>query len=302
MDRIQHLHIFVRVANCGSFSQAASQLGISRAAASSAVQQLEEWLGTQLFHRTTRQVSLTRDGEELLSRAVSLITKMDELRQEFHPDLQGIAGTVRIDMPSRIARCLVVPALPDFFTAYPGIELELSSSDRITDLAQEGVDCALRVGQLNNTNIVVSFVGMLELINCASPSYLARYGKPERMDELNQHLCVNYISLPAGRIAPWEWVEQGEVKTRQLDSITTVNNADIYIASALAGLGMIQAPRFDVQSHLERGELIELMPQFKPLPMPVHLVFPSRHQATKRVKSFTAWLEQLLTPYLSFPA
>ncbi|MBC3935817.1 LysR family transcriptional regulator [Undibacterium sp. CY7W] len=302
MDRIQHLHIFVRVAHSGNFSQAASQLGISRAAASSAIQHLEEWLGTRLLHRTTRQVSLTRDGEELLSRAVSLITKMDELRQEFHPDLQGVAGKVRVDMPSRIARCFVVPALPDFFTAYPGIELELSAGDRITDLAQEGVDCALRVGQLNTTNVVVSFVGMLELINCASPTYLARYGKPERADELDQHLCVNYISSPNGRIAPWEWVEQGEVKTRQLDSITTVNNADIYIASALAGMGMIQAPRFDVQHHLDSGDLVELMPQCKPLPMPVHLVYPSRHQATKRVKSFTTWLEQLLSPYLSSAA
>jgi len=298
MDRVHHLQVFVRVAACENFSQAANQLNMSRAAVSNAVQQLEIWLGTKLLHRSTRQVTLTRDGEELLHRAISLVADMDELQQQFHPNLNGAKGKIRVDMPTRIARRIVAPSLPDFFATHPGIEIELGSSDRTTDLTQDGIDCALRVGALSNTNVVAKSLGTFEIINCASPEYLTAHGEPKTPYELDNHLCVNYISLPGGKITPWEWVEKGIVHTRSIHSATSANNVEIYIACALAGLGMIQVPRFDVVDHLESSELVELMSQAKPPPLPVHLVYPSRHQLTKRIKLFTDWLAKILSPYL----
>ena len=301
MDRVHHLRVFLRVAACGSFSQAANQLGISRGGVSLAVQQLESWLGTKLLHRTTRRVALTQDGEALLNRALSLVTDMDDLQQQFRPGMHGIAGRVRVDMPTRIARRFVAPALPGFFALFPGIELELGASDRAIDLAQEGVDCALRVGQLGSTNLVATSLGSFELINCASPAYLARFGVPQGPQDLDRHACVGYISQATGRAAPWEWMADGMLKTCVLPSTASAHNAEIYIACALAGLGMIQIPRFDVQDQLDRGELLELMPHATPSPLAVHLVYPSRHQLTRRIKAFTGWLEELLAAHLLQP-
>lgn len=298
MDRIHHLHVFAKVAACGSFSQAADQLGMSRGAVSMAVQQLETWLGTRLLHRTTRRVSLTHDGEALLTRAVSLVTDMDDLQQQFRPDAQGVTGRVRIDLPTRIARRLVAPALPDFVARFPGIHVELGATDRPTDLALEGVDCALRVGQLGGTHLVVKSLGSLELINCASPAYIARCGVPHDTADLDRHTCIGYVPQSGGRTVPWEWTEHGLLKTRAVPNTVSANSAEIYLACALAGLGMIQIPRFDVQAHLARGELVELMPHAKAPPMPVHLVYPSRHQLTRRVKAVTGWVEALLTAHV----
>jgi DNA-binding transcriptional LysR family regulator len=298
MDRVHHLRVFMRVAASGSFSQAADQLGMSRGGVSAAVQQLEAWLGTRLMHRTTRRVTLTQDGEALLDRAASLISDMDDLQQQFRPGLQGITGRIRVDMPTRIARRFVAPALPDLFAKFPGIEVELGATDRAIDLALAGVDCALRVGPLSSTNLVASPLGGFELINCASPAYAAPRGLPCSPRDLERHTCVGYISQSSGRAAPWEWEEEGKPMTRTLPSTASANNAEIYIACALAGLGMIQIPRFDVQDHLDRGELIEFLPQARPSPLPVHLVYPSRHQLTRRVKAFTGWLDGLLDAHL----
>jgi DNA-binding transcriptional LysR family regulator len=298
MDRVHHLRVFVRVAACGSFSQAADQLGMARGGVSTAVQQLESWLGTQLLHRTTRRVTLTQDGATVLNRAMALVTDMDDLQQQFRPGVQGITGRVRVDMPTRIARRFVAPALPEFLALYPGIEVELGATDRAIDLALEGVDCALRAGPLASTNLVATSLGSFALINCASPAYLARHGVPQGPVDLDQHVCVHYVSPSTGRAAPWEWVEDGVLKMRQLPGSASANNAEVYIACALAGLGMVQIPRFDVQDHLARGELVELMPQALPPPLPVHLVYPSRHQRTRRVKAFTGWLEGVLGAHL----
>lgn len=301
MDRVQHLLVFTRVAACGSFSKAAIQLGMSRGSVSATIQQLESWLGTSLLHRTTRTVALTQEGKILLNQAIALVTNMDDLQQQFRLGKHSIIGKVRVDLPTRIARRFVAPALPRFFALYPGIEIELQATDRAIDLALEGVDCALRVGQLSSTNLIAISMGTLNLINCASPEYLAHHGIPQSPDDLDGHSCVGYISGPTGCTAPWEWLENGANKTRLLPCSVSANNAEIYIAFALAGLGMIQVPRFDIQNHLDRGELVEIMPQATPAPLAVHMVYPSRHQLTRRVKVFTDWLDELLANHINSP-
>ena len=298
MDRIDQLRIFIRVADSGNFTSAADQLALPRPTVSLAIQQLESRLGVRLLNRTTRRVSLTRDGEALLERAAALVADAEELEQHFHAQVE-VVGRLRVDIPSRIARRIVVPALSDFFARYPGIEVELRSDDRAIDLVHEGIDCTLRVGEMSSSSLVVRPLGMLQLINCASPAYLAQHGTPESPAGLSRHLAVSYISPGTGRVAPWEWLNNGELNTLQMPARVTVNNAETYIACCLEGMGLIQIPAFDVREHLRSGELVEILQAWLPPPMPVQMVYPHRRYLSRRVQVFSNWISEVLTPCLS---
>ena len=299
MDRIDHLGIFVRIADCGSFTQAAEQLGLPRATLSMALQQLEARLGARLLHRTTRKVGLTQGGQALLEQARTLIADMHELEQQFRPGAGELSGRLRVDLPSRIAQRLVAPALPAFLASHPQLQLDLGSSDRAIDLVQEGVDCALRVGTLPTSSLVARQLGHFELINCASPGYLARHGTPIDPQELDRHLAVDYVPPGGHRAAPWEWrTAGGETRARAVPSRVSANNAETYIACALAGLGLVQIPAYDVKHLIDEGALVEVMPGARPAPMPVQLVYPHRRHLSRRLQAFATWIDSLLTPHL----
>lgn len=294
MDRIDQLRVFIRVAQSGGFAMAAEQLGLPRPSVSLAVQQLEGRLGARLFNRTTRRVSLTREGEALLERSMVLVADSDELEQIFRPQAQALEGRLRVDMPSRIARRHVAPALPGFFAQHPGIELELGSSDRTIDLVHEGVDCALRVGEMAPSSLVARPLGLLRQVNCASPAYLARHGAPHHPDDLLRHHAVNYAAAGGTRAAPWAWTADGQARTLTMRSQVSANNAEAYIACALAGLGLIQIPAFDVRDHLEAGELLEVLPGWPAPSMPVQIVYPHRRHLSRRVRTFSDWLAEIM--------
>lgn len=301
MDRIDLLKVFLSVAETGSFTRAADRLVLPRAAISTAVQQLEARLGSRLLHRTTRRVGLTPDGEALLERARALVADMEDIEQQFLPAHSHVSGRLKVDVPSRIARLLIAPALPDFFTRFAAVELELGSSDRAVDLVLEGIDCALRVGPLASSSLVARPLGHFTLINCASPAYLARHGTPRTPADLPEHIAVNYASPTSGRAAPWEWQRDGETLTLRMYSRVTANNAETYIACALAGLGLIQIPAYDVRAHLAAGELVEVLPDARAEPLPVHLVVPHRRNLSRRVQAFAGWLDTVLATSLDAP-
>ncbi|MGH8247879.1 MAG: LysR substrate-binding domain-containing protein [Gammaproteobacteria bacterium] len=298
MDRIEAMQVFVRVAETGSFTKAADGLGLPRATVSAAVQQLEANLGTRLLHRTTRRVHLTQDGAALLERCRNLLADVEEIEGLFRQTPARVAGKLKVDVPSRIARRIIAPALPDFFQRYPDIELELGATDRSIDLIQEGVDCVVRVGHLGNSSLVARPLGQFELINCASPGYLERHGTPGTVDDLIHHWAVNYASPTTGRVAPWECLDHGERRTAALHSRVTVNNAETYIACCLAGLGLIQVPAYDVRHHLRAGALAEILPQARAEPMPAYALYPHRRHLSRRVQAFVEWLEGLLRQQL----
>ncbi|MBS0452091.1 MAG: LysR family transcriptional regulator [Proteobacteria bacterium] len=298
MDRIDLLQVFLRVAETGSFTRTADGLQLPRGTVSAAVQQLESKLGTRLLHRTTRRVGLTPDGEVLLERARALVADMEDLEQHFLPTLGSVAGRIKVDVPSRIARRLIAPALPGLFARYPDLELELGSSDRAIDLVQEGVDCALRVGPLASSSLVARPLGRFTLVNCASPAYLEQHGAPASTADLPKHLAVNYASPTSGRASAWEWHgRDGQASSSmRMRSQVTANNAETYIACALAGLGLIQIPLFDVREHLAAGELVEVLPDARAAALPVHLVYAHRRNLSRRTQAFATWLEALLAP------
>ncbi|WDM64898.1 LysR family transcriptional regulator [Stenotrophomonas forensis] len=299
MDKLDQYRIFVQVAEMGSFIKAAHALDVPRASVSAAIQQLELAMGTRLLHRTTRQVRPTADGVQLLERVRLFLCDAEDIEQLFHASQRRISGRLNVDVPSRIARRLIAPALPGFLRRYPGLQLALGSTDRAIDLVQEGVDCAVRIGALHDSSLVARPLGHIALINCASPAYLREHGVPARPEDLLQaHLCVGYASPSTGRELPWDYVVSGQELLVAVPSRVIANNAESYIACCVAGMGLIQIPRFDVQHLLDRGELVEVMPDFRAAPMQVSLVYPNRRQRSRRLNAFIEWFEALVRPHL----
>lgn len=296
MDRIDLFRVFARVVECANFSRAADSLGLPRSTVSAAVQELEGRLGARLLNRTTRQVAPTQEGAAFYERCLRLVADMEEAENLFRHAAGGPSGALRIDVPGRVGRLIVAPALPGFLDAYPQIDVTLGVTDRTVNLIEEGVDCVLRVGELPDSGLVARPIGMLPLINAASPAYLARHGVPAAPTDLARHSCVNYASPSTGRLAPWEWLESGTRRSQPMRGRVTVNSAEAYIACCVAGMGLIQIPAYDVQPQLAAGELVEVMPDYRPAPMPMTLLYPQRRSPSRRVQVFADWLEALLKP------
>ncbi len=298
MDKIHAMQLFIRVAELESFSRAADSLGLPKGSVSRQIQALENGLGTQLLHRTTRRVSLTQDGMVYYERAKDLLANLDELDGLFLLDPASISGRLRVDMPVAIARNLVIPRLPQFLQQYPGIELELSSSDRLVDVIREGFDCVVRVGTLKDSGLIARPLGKLSVINCASPDYLTRFGYPETLDDLASHAVVHYALNLGSRPQGFEYYDGESTRWVKTGGILTVNSTETYHASALAGLGIIQVPRVGARDALRAKKLLEILPQYRPGPMPVSLIYPHRRNLSRRVRLFMEWLTELMRAYV----
>lgn len=294
MDRIDLFRIFVRVAECASFTQAASTLGIPRSSVSTAVQELEERMGARLLNRTTRRVSLTHDGTAFYERCLRLLADIEETEGFFRTSSAHAGGRLRVDVPGRIGRLIIAPELPDFLRRYPELQIELGVTDRAVNLVEDNVDCVIRVGALVDSTLIARRIGDLELINCASPAYVEVYGAPRTPEDLDAHTAVLYASPSTGRVEEWEWLQSGELRTRPMRGRVTVNGAEAYIACALAGLGMIQIPAYDVRDHLAAGRLVEIMPAHRAPQLPMALLYPHRRHLSRRLQVFIEWVMPLL--------
>lgn len=294
MDRIELFRIFVRVVDCSGFTRAADRLNLPRSSVSEAVRTLEQHLGTRLLHRTTRKVTPTQDGLLFHARCQQLIADMDEAEQLFRQAPQRLSGKLKVDVPGRIGRLIVAPALPGFLAAHPRIDIELGMSDRSVDLIGDGVDCAVRVGPLQDSRLVARGIGQLALINVASAGYVAVHGMPSHPSQLDQHWGVLYASPDNGRVEPWEWRENGVMRQQHVRGRVTVNSAEAGIACCIAGMGLIQIPAYDVRDELAAGTLLDVMPGYRTDPLPVSLLYPHRRHPTQRLQVFVDWLRALL--------
>ena len=290
MDRIDLFRVFTRVVECASFTQAANMLGLPRSSVSLAIQDLEARVDARLLHRTTRPVAPTQDGIAFYERCLRLIDDIEETENLFRPSAEGPRGRLRVDMPGRIGRLIVAPALPEFLASYPGIDIALGVTDRAVKLVEEGVDCVLRVGPLEDSVMIARPLGELALVTVASPAYLERHGTPCAPEDLDRHQMVLYASPSSGRVEDFEWVEAGDVHSLMVPGRVTVNSAEAYIACCLAGLGLIQVPAYDVRTHLAAGELVELLPGHRAAPLPLTLLYPHRRHLSRRLQIFADWL------------
>jgi len=294
LDRIDLFRVFARVVECSSFTRAAATLGMPRSSVSAAVIELEDRVGVRLLHRTTRHVSPTQDGAAFYDRCLRLVADVEEMETLFRQAGSAPSGRLKVDVPSRIGRLIIAPALPGFLEKYPKIDVDLGATDRAVNLIEDSVDCVLRVGPLADSGLIARSIGQLPLINVASPAYLERHGTPAVPDDLKDHLAVNYASPSSGRIDDWEWLENGILRSLPMRDRVAANSAEACIACCLAGLGLIQIPAYDVRSHLEAGELVEVLPGFRAEPMAMTILYPTRQHLSRRLHIFADWLEGLL--------
>jgi DNA-binding transcriptional LysR family regulator len=300
MNPLDAMQTFIRVAELSSFTQAAHSLGVPRASATTAVQRLEGQLGTRLLHRTTRRVQLTQDGQAFYERCKDLLSDLDELQSMFQPGADALLGRLRVDMPLGAARNVIVPRLPEFLRRHPGVELELSSTDRRVDPVREGFDCVLRVGPLAESSLVARPLGAYRMVNCASPAYLADHGTPRSLDDLPGHRLVHYVPVLGGRSPGFEHVDDGgRSHFVPMAGALTVNNSDAYVAACLAGIGIIQVPEPAMRGLIEGGHLVDVLPHHRPAPMPVNLLYANRRHLPKRVLEFMNWVDGVMRPYLA---
>lgn len=290
---------FVRVAELASFTRAAESLGQPKASVSNLVQSLENHLGVRLLHRTTRRVQLTQDGQACYERCKDLLADADEITAMFQHDAGQLRGRLRVDMGQSLARDLVLPHLPAFLADHPHLELELSCTDHKVDLIREGFDCVVRVGSLVDAALIARPLGLMEQINCASPEYLQRFGTPRSLADLAEHRLVHYVLILGAKPIGWEFVENGETRYIEMPGALTVNSTDAYTQACLAGLGIIQVPLAGLRGHLASGRLVEILPDYRPAPMPVSLLYPHRRNLSKRVQVFMDWLSQRVRDYLA---
>ncbi|WP_323119630.1 LysR family transcriptional regulator [Burkholderia alba] len=288
MDRFDAMRVFVRIVECRSFTQAADDLGLPRSSATDAVKGLEARLGVRLLQRTTRQVSPTLDGEAYYQRCLRVIAEVEDADSVF----AGVKprGLLHVGVHGTLASHFVVPGLPAFLAEYPDIELQISEGDRYVDLLREGVDCVLRVGKLADSDLVARRLTTLDEITCASPAYLDRHGMPESVDRLDGHRMVGFRSSATGAVLPLEFVVDGKSREVMLPSTVRVAGAETYAAAARAGLGLIQAPRYRLEADFRRGALVPVLPDCRPTPIPVSVLYPRSRHLSARLRVFIDWL------------
>ncbi|TGB66808.1 MULTISPECIES: LysR family transcriptional regulator [unclassified Escherichia] len=298
MDKIHAMQLFIKVAELESFSRAADFFALPKGSVSRQIQALEHQLGTQLLHRTTRRVKLTPDGMTYYQRAKDVLSNLNELDGLFQQDTTSISGKLRVDIPLGIAKNLLLPRLPEFLHQYPGIELELSSSDRAIDILRDGYDCVMRTGSLPDEGIITRPLGKLTMVNCASPHYLTRFGYPQSVDDLTSHAVVHYTPHLGAHPLGFEVATSNGVQWFKSGGMLTVNSSETYFAAGLAGLGIIQIPRVAVREALRAGRLIEVLPNYRAEPLSISLVYPQRRELSRRVNLFMQWLAGVIKEHL----
>ena len=288
MDRFDAMRLFNRVVERKSFTLASQDLGVPRSTVTDVVKQLEERLGARLLQRTTRRVSPTLDGEAFYRRSLALVADLEEAENVFRDGKPR--GLLRVDVHGTLARHFVLPRLPEFLAQYPALELMMTEGDRLVDLVQEGVDCVVRVGVLQNSDLVARRLALLEEVTCASPAYLRQRGKPTSPERLEGHSMVGFRSSATGTLIPLEFTVDGALRMVSLPATLSLNGAESFVAAARLGLGLIQVPRYHIEEDLRRGRLVQVLRKFPPSPSPVSVLYPHSRQLSPRVRVFIEWL------------
>lgn len=295
MDQLSAMRAFVRVVEAGTFTRAASTLGMPKPTLTKLVQGLEAHVRTKLLHRTTRRVSVTPDGAAYYERVVRLLNDIDELDGSMTSSQGRPSGRLRVDVGSAVAVLIIIPALPDFHARYPDIQLDLGVSDRPVDLIGENVDCVVRAGKLMDQSLIARRIGALHFVTCASPAYLQRHGEPQHPRDLeNGHHVVSYFVDRSGRTYPLTF-SQGEERVEvHGHAIVSVNDGNAYVAAGVAGLGVMQAPAFMVEPHVAGGRLRPVLGGWGAEVLPLHVVYPPNRHISNRVRVFVDWVAELL--------
>ena len=297
MDRIQAIRAFLAVVETGSFVGAADKLSLSKAVVSRQVAVLENQLGTRLLHRTTRQVSLTSDGELFSMRSRDLLQQWQEAIDEVSHRTVRASGTLRINVPLSYGVMHLAPLWPAFMQQHPDVLLDLTLSDRVVDLVDEGYDLAIRIGHLPSSSLVSRRLSTMRLKLCASQAYLKQHGAPKRPSDLATHRILAYSLLATGDI--WTLSKRADPQHRETADVKPVmrsNNGDTCTTAAIAGLGIVLQPDFMVESRLDNGDLVEVLPDWQADAFGIYAIYPTRRHLPAKVRVMIDFLAEQLAP------
>lgn len=297
MNKLQAMEVFIQVVDCGSFTKAAEMLNLPKATVSTLVQTLESTLSVKLLHRTTRQVMITSDGAAYYERCVQILSDVRDAEESLSRHRLSPSGRLRVDSPTGLASEILIPALPAFFERYPDITLELGSTDRPVDLVEEGVDCAVRGGELIDPNLIARRIGVINFVTCASPDYIARNGMPQHPRDLERHRCVNYFSAKNGKILNWDFTRDGERIEVALPGAIALNDSNAYVQAGLAGLGVIMMTDYLLTAHIAAGRMVPVLQEWRSDPLPVHIVYPQNRHLSAKVRVFVEWVSELFAAH-----
>jgi DNA-binding transcriptional LysR family regulator len=284
---------FAQTARRGSFAAAARDLGQAPSTLAKSVARLEASLGVKLFHRTTRQVSLTPDGERLYRRCERVLAEVEDLQAEAAGTRAEPSGTLRVDLPIVYGKRVVMPLLARLLQRHPQLGLDLRLQDAYADLVRDGLDLAVRIGALQDSRLVAQRIDWQQLILVASPAYLDAHGLPRGLDGLARHRTVVFRLPSSGRCRPWQLRQGRRQLELELEHRTQVNDGEGMVAAAVLGLGLTQIPDYMVRDELARGELVEVLPAHRPAAMPISAVVPTLRLLPPRVRVLLDALQQL---------
>ncbi|APP79249.1 LysR family transcriptional regulator [Xanthomonas hortorum] len=299
MDRFDAMQAFARVVETGSFTKAAETLHMSRASVTQVVQQLEARLRVTLLNRTTRRVHVTADGAAYYERVLRLLADMDDAETSLSDASALPRGRLRVDVPSPLARLILMPALPTFHARYPDIQLDMGVSDRRVDLIGENVDCVVRGGIITDQSLIARRVGDLQAGVYAAPSYLQRLGTPAHPQELEntQHRCVGFMRWSNNKTVPYVMQRGNEAVNLQGRYVVASDDGNAYLAAGLAGMGVLWLPVYMAKAHLASGELVQLFDDWSLEPMPLSIAFPPNRHVSAKLRVFIDWVIALMAEH-----
>lgn len=299
MDRFDAMQAFARVVETGSFTKAADSLHMSRTSVTQLVQQLEARLRVRLLNRTTRKVNVTADGAAYYERVLRVLADVDDAETSLSGASASPRGRLRVDVPSPLARMILIPALPAFYARYPDIQLDMGVSDRMVDIIGESVDCVVRGGELTDQSLMARHVGDLQLGVYAAPSYLALAGSPVHPRELEDthHRIVGYLWARTGKAVPYAMRSGDESVNVRGRHALAVDDGNAYLAAGLAGLGILWLPDYMARPHRARGELVPLFEDWKLDAMPLYIAFPPNRHVSAKLRVFIEWVAGLMAEH-----
>lgn len=288
MDLVDGFKVFVAAVETGSFAKAGQRLGMSGKLASKYLGELEERLGAQLLQRTTRRLGLTPAGERLYDRLPGWLEDLDEIRGTLSEAGPGLKGTLRLSAPVTFGEIRLLPLLRAFQGAHPGLAIDLRLSDAFADLAAEGIDAAIRIGRLADSALVARRIGTTGMVLAAAPAYLARHGRPERVEDLARHLCIRDTNM-RGRDG-WPLSVGGEMRHVAVSGGFLVNSARMVRDLCLAGDGIAFGPDYVLGEEIGAGRLERVLPEVQGPSLDIHAVHPGGRKMSRRLRAFLDFL------------
>lgn len=291
MDRLTATRVFVEVVERGSQTAAADALEMSRAMVSRYLGELETWVGARLLHRTTRKLSLTGAGEQLLGQCREMLAMADAMQSVSRTDEAAPRGTLRIACSQSLAQAWLVHALDDFTRLYPQVSVDLLVGSQAVNLVEARIDLALRITNQLDPNLIARQLAVCRSVVCATPAYLARHGTPQRPEELAQHNCLSYAYF--GR-SIWEFTRAGEPHAVAVSGNLSANESMVLLEAVLADIGISLQPRYSVGAHLRSGALVQLLPDYEPQQLGIHALYGTRRQMPPALRALLDFLVERL--------